>query len=145
MEAGIAGAVELEVRVRNGRELEFVSVCDQLPPVGFMGVEKRLESFDGSLSSHCNCPYGFVALEQQGLMMMMMMMMCAECGEREAHSRTLCMKCYASARRSGTLNDYPTQAYLDDPESHVRWAFGNDPLLIADVAIEYGFRLVKNG
>jgi len=72
--------------------------------------------------------------------------MCVECGHREAWSRTLCQTCYKAVSRAGFLSDYPTKAFLDDPESHARWLFGLEnergAELIADIAFEFGYKLV---
>ena len=76
--------------------------------------------------------------------------MCVECTHREAWSRGLCHACYKIAQRAGFLSDYPTKAFLDDPDSHVRWTFGlaNDGRgnsgieLVADIAVEFGYKLV---
>lgn len=67
---------------------------------------------------------------------------CIECGETAAWSRGLCGTCYATARRNKELDEYPTDAYLKNPEAHIRWAFGNHPELIKDIAVEFGFRVI---
>lgn len=73
--------------------------------------------------------------------------MCSECGRREAWSRTLCQTCYKMVSRAGFIADYPTKAFLDDPESHARWLFGLEEgqgiAMIADLAIEHGYVLVE--
>lgn len=40
----------------------------------------------------------------------------------ELHSRGLCMTCYQSNRRHGTLDEYPTAYFLNQPEEYVYWA-----------------------
>lgn len=74
----------------------------------------------------------------------MTVILCGDCGEVPAWSRGLCNTCYSRAARTGTLSDWPTQKFLDDPESHIRWAFGIEggAQMIADIAVEYGFRLL---
>jgi hypothetical protein len=67
--------------------------------------------------------------------------MCIECTRNEAWSRGLCHTCYSYAQRHGILHEYPTKAYMADPEAHIRWAFGHHPELVADVAIEFGKRV----
>ena len=67
---------------------------------------------------------------------------CVECNVNDPWSRGLCTACYAAAQRGKFLNDYPTRAFTDDPESHTRWAFAN-PDLVADIAIEFGYELRK--
>lgn len=69
--------------------------------------------------------------------------MCSDCEEFPAWSRGLCNTCYSRAQRTGTLNEYPTQKFLDDPESHIRWAFGLYPELVADIAVEFGLRITN--
>jgi hypothetical protein len=69
--------------------------------------------------------------------------MCSDCGELPAHSRGLCNTCYTRAYRSGTLGDYPTNKFIEDPESHIRWAFGHYPDLVKDIAVEYGLRVTS--
>lgn len=61
--------------------------------------------------------------------------------DRPVWSRGLCNSCYSSAVRSQTLNEYPTQKFIDDPASHIRWAFEHYPELVGDIAIEYGLSL----
>lgn len=58
-------------------------------------------------------------------------------------SRGLCGTHYHEARRHGELEEYPTTKFLANPEAHINWAFGYQPELIGDVAIQYGYRLVK--
>lgn len=70
-------------------------------------------------------------------------MKCLVCQEKEPWSRGLCSGCYSSASRTGTLNEYPTRAFTDDPESHIRWAMGLHPDLVADIAVEFGYRVIK--
>ena len=65
-----------------------------------------------------------------------------ECG-RDAFSRGLCGKHYQFASRNGDLETYPTTKFLENPEAHINWAFGYDPDLIGDIAIQYGYKLVK--
>lgn len=67
--------------------------------------------------------------------------MCVECREREPVSRGLCGVCYQAANRGKYLDDYPTTKFNDNPEAHIRWAFGYYPELVRDVAIEFGFTL----
>lgn len=67
--------------------------------------------------------------------------MCVECGQNEAWSRGLCHTCYSYAQRHGILNDYPTKAFMADPESHARWLFSQYPDIAADVAVEFGLRV----
>lgn len=63
-----------------------------------------------------------------------------EC-ENEAWSRGLCPTHYSAVQRAHSLSDYPTKAYMDDPEAHIRWAFAYHPELVRDIAIEYGMSL----
>ena len=74
-----------------------------------------------------------------------MTVMCIECGEHPAWSRGLCQVCYGQARRAMSLNEYPTKAFLDDPESHARWLLGMYPHLVAEIAVEFNLRLVEGG
>ncbi len=69
--------------------------------------------------------------------------MCVECEKHPAWSRGLCNTCYSTARRGGFLGDYPTQKFLDDPESHARWLFALYPQMLGDIAVEYNLRLVE--
>lgn len=63
---------------------------------------------------------------------------------RDAWSRTLCGKHYQIVRRNGELEEYPTTKFLENPEAHIEWAFGYQPQLISDIAIQFGYRLVKD-
>jgi hypothetical protein len=67
--------------------------------------------------------------------------LCLECNKNPAHSRGLCPSCYSSAQRAQSLSDYPTKSFMDDPESHIRWAFAYFPDLVGDVAVEFGLRV----
>lgn len=68
---------------------------------------------------------------------------CVLCGDQTAWSRGLCSSCYSDQRRNGFLDDWPTQKYLDNPYAHIRWAFGYNLQDVADIAIEFGYRLEK--
>ena len=67
---------------------------------------------------------------------------CGDCQERETWSRGLCSSCYTRNQRAGTLDEWPTKEFLRNPEANVRWAFGTDIEMIADIAVEFGYRLV---
>lgn len=42
------------------------------------------------------------------------------------------------------LGDYPTKGFLDDPETHIRWAMGYGEFeTLADVALEFGYVLTR--
>lgn len=45
--------------------------------------------------------------------------------------------------RAGDLDYWPTKAFADDPETYVRWALEHFPDLVAEVAPEFGLRLVR--
>lgn len=62
----------------------------------------------------------------------------------ESWSRALCGKHYQYLRRHGELMEWPSEKFLEAPEQHIEWAFGSHPELIADVAIQFGYRLVKD-
>lgn len=71
-------------------------------------------------------------------------LMCVECGRNERWSRGLCSGCYSTAHRGGFLEDYPTKAFLENPEPFIRWAMGYEMGLVEEIAVEYGVRVVKN-
>lgn len=73
--------------------------------------------------------------------MVSVILKCVECKTNERWSRGLCSSCYSTAHRGGFLSEYPTKAFLDDPESAIRWAFGFYPELVEEVAVEFGKRV----
>lgn len=62
---------------------------------------------------------------------------CVNCQVYPPHSRGLCARCYNNNNRAGTLGDFPTQKYWDDPESHIYWGFTYNMEIVENAAIEF--------
>lgn len=75
------------------------------------------------------------------------MMNAASCSvercERPSVSRSLCRTCYQIAYRAGELYLYPTNDMINNPDDTLRAAFTYYPENIADIALEFGYELVK--
>lgn len=61
----------------------------------------------------------------------------------DAFCRGLCSKCYQYARRHNELDLYPSREVLKNTDDIVAQLFENFPERIADMAISYGYRLVR--
>jgi len=71
-------------------------------------------------------------------------MKCLICETNEPWSRGLCSGCYSSVSRAGLLNDYPTNSFMRDMETHTRWVFGYVNFEdLQDIAVEFGYRITK--
>jgi hypothetical protein len=64
------------------------------------------------------------------------------CG-RDAFCRGLCQTCYQYARRHNELDLYPIREVLDNTDDVIRQLFEYFPESVSDIAIEFGYQLVK--